>query len=274
MPFLRNKVPAFCAGSSYLVSSKFFHTFVLSILLLFATSFYSSVIAKERVYILAGQSNMMGKGKTYQLPAYLKRQPHNVEFYYQGRKRQLAKFSHFGPEVSFAHEISRKFPNDKHIIIKHVATGTSINQWLPGSPLFDGLLRQRGFVKVAAKANALADKIANKKVDAIIWMQGEKDARSTSNANRYETNLKRFIMGVRRQLNSPQSMFIMGQINPQDPAFHMLETVKKAQVNTQRALPRVKLISTDGLGKIYDNVHYNTQGQLELGKRFAKAYAR
>ena len=251
-------------------------TYLLTLALLFSSSilFSNSVFAKERVYILAGQSNMMGKGKTNQLPAFFKRQPNNVEFYYQGRKRPLAKFSHFGPEVSFAHEISRKFPNDKHIIIKHVATGTSISQWLPGSPLFHGLLRQRGFVKVAANANDLASNIANKKVDAIIWMQGEKDARSVSNANRYEQNLKRFIMGVRKQLNSPRSIFIMGQVNPEDPAFHMLETVKQAQVNTQRALPQVKLVSTEGLGKIYDHVHYNTQGQIELGKRFAKAVVR
>ena len=211
---------------------------------------------------------MMGKGKTHQLPAFLKRQLHNIEFYYQGRKRKLAQFSHFGPEVGFAHAISRTFPNDKHIIIKHVATGSSINQWLPGSLLFDGLLRQRGFVKVGIQASIFV----NQKVDAIIWMQGEKDARSATNANRYESNLKRFITGVRKQLNSPHSIFIMGQVNPEDQAFHMLDTVKQALVNTQRALPGVKLVSTDGLGKIYDHVHYNTQGQLELGKRFARAY--
>ena len=246
----------------------FTYLFTFGLVFTLALLFSSNVSAKERVYILAGQSNMMGKGKTHQLPAFLKRQPNNVEFYYQGRKRQLAKFSHFGPEVSFAHAISRAFPNDKHIIIKHVATGTSINQWLPGSRLFDGLLRQRGFVKVGTQAS----KIVNKKVDAVIWMQGEKDARSESNAYNYESNLKLFIMGVRRQLDSPHSVFIMGQVNPEDQAFHMLETVKQAQVNTQRALPRVKLVSTDGLGKIYDNVHYNTQGQMELGKRFARAY--
>lgn len=255
---------------SFLKSRGKSFTYLLTFGLIFSlTLLYSnSVSAKERVYILAGQSNMMGKGKTHQLPAFLKRQPSNVEFYYQGRKRKLAQYSHFGPEVSFAHAISRAFPNDKHIIIKHVATGSSINQWLPGSRLFDGLLRQRGFVKVSTQAN----QIVNKKVDAVIWMQGERDARDATNANRYESNLKRFIMGVRRQLNSPRSVFIMGQVNPEDRAFHMLETVKQAQVNTQRALPRVKLVSTDGLGKIYDNVHYNTQGQMELGKRFARAY--
>lgn len=255
-------------------SNSFTYIVITTLVFTLSLLFSNAAFSKDRVYILAGQSNMMGKGKTHQLPAYLKRQPHNVEFYYQGRKRQLAKFSHFGPEVSFAHEIARRFPHDKHIIIKHVATGTSISQWLPGSPLFNGLLRQRGFIKVAANAENLAQKIANKQVEAIIWMQGEKDARSVSNANRYETNLKRFIMGVRRQLDSPRSVFIMGQVNPEDPAFHMLDTVKKAQVNTQRALPRVKLVFTEDLSKIYDHVHYDTQGQIELGKRFAQAYAR
>ncbi|WP_299880242.1 sialate O-acetylesterase [uncultured Cocleimonas sp.] len=248
-------------------------TYGVSCALVFSCTvlFSSSLFAKERVYILAGQSNMMGKGKTHQLPVFLKRQPSNVEFYYQGRKRQLAKFSHFGPEVSFAHAISRAFPNDKHIIIKHVATGSSINQWLPGSGLFAGLLRQRGFVKVGTQTNNLSN-LANTKVDAVIWMQGERDARSESNAYNYESNLKRFITGVRRQLDSPRSVFIMGEVNPEDPAFFMLDTVQQAQVNTQRTLPGVKLVSTNGLGKIYDHVHYDTQGQLELGKRFARAY--
>ena len=156
-------------------------TLPLSFLILLSS--YAS--AKDRVYILAGQSNMMGKGKTHQLPASHKRPLKNVEFYYQGRKRQLAQFSHFGPEVSFAHAISRAYPNDKHIIIKHVATGSSIQQWAPGSPLFKGMLRQRGFVKVAHKTQEQIDPSIFK-VDAVIWMQGEKDARSNQNANRYE----------------------------------------------------------------------------------------
>lgn len=226
------------------------------------------VSAKTRIYILAGQSNMMGKGKTYQLPPAYKRQPRNVKFYYQGRQRQLAKYSHFGPEVSFAHEISRAFPNDTHIIIKHVATGSSIQQWLPGTRLFNGMLRQRGFVKAGynySAQNAF-------KVDAVIWMQGESDARSRQNASRYEGSLKRFIAGLRQKLNSPNSTFIMGQINPEDPAFSMTRVVQQAQKNTQRSMPNVTLVSTQGLGKIFDHVHYDALGQMELGKRFARAY--
>lgn len=236
---------------------------------LFISLFFVSLpaSAKVRVYILAGQSNMMGKGQTYQLPAAYKRQPRNVKFYYQGRQQPLGSYSHFGPEVSFAHQIARALPNDTHIIIKHVATGSSIKQWLPGSQLFNGLLRQRGFIKrdIDLASNGL-------KVDAVIWMQGERDARTRQNATSYEGNLKRFISGIRLKLESRKSPFIMGQINPEDPAFSMIKTVQKAQQNTQRSLPNITLVSTNGLGKIYDHVHYDAKGQIELGKRFARAY--
>jgi len=248
------------------IRAKLFSTILL---LIYTLSVSVPASAKVRIYILAGQSNMMGKGKTYQLPAAYKRQPRNVKFYYQGRLRPLARYSHFGPEVSFAHEIARSLPNDTHIIIKHVATGSSIKQWLPGSPLFNGMLRQRGFVKV--NSGSYDDK-NNIKVDAIIWMQGEKDARTRQNATSYEGNLKRFISGLRRKLESVRSPFIMGQINPEDPAFSMIETVQKAQQNAQRSLPNVMLVKTQGLGKIYDHVHYDAKGQIELGKRFARAF--
>ena len=247
---------------------KFFSSLTLFILLVSMTF---PAVAKVRIYILAGQSNMMGKGNTHELPAAYKRQPRNVKFYYQGRLRQLAKYSHFGPEVSFAHEISRAFPHDTHVIIKHVATGSSIQQWLPGTRLFKGMLRQRGFIKEGHDA-LNQQGIDAVRVDAVFWMQGESDARSRQSAARYEDGLKRFISGLRQKLSSPHSSFIMGEINPEDPAFSMVEAVQKAQRNTQRSLANVMVVPTKGLGKIYDHVHYDARGQMELGKRFARAY--
>lgn len=224
----------------------------------------SQLFAKNRIYILAGQSNMMGKGKTSHLPAMYRKTPHNVKFYYQGRQRDLAKFAYFGPEVGFVHAVARAYPHDTHVIIKSVATGSSIQQWLPGSGLYKGTLRQ---VKLAGFKD-------DPKIEAIVWMQGERDARDKSSAASYEAKLRRFIHGLRSHLKSPHSLFIMGEINPEDPAFSMTELVQKAQRNIQRSSPRTMLVSTAGLGKLYDHVHYDAKGQLELGKRFAKAYLR
>lgn len=218
--------------------------------------------AKDRIYILAGQSNMMGKGKTHSLPASYRKTPHNVKFYYQGRPRDLAKYSYFGPEVGFAHAVARAYPQDTHIIIKTVATGSSIQQWMPGSGLYKSMLRQVKF----------ADLDENQAIDAVVWMQGEKDARNKQTATQYEGSLRRLINGLRNNLVSPNSLFIMGQVNPQDPAFTMTELVQSAQNKVGQTSKNTVVIPTDGLGTIFDHVHYDAKGQLELGKRFAQAY--
>lgn len=219
--------------------------------------------AEDRIYLLAGQSNMMGKGKISEIPANYRQTPSNVKFYYQGREKGLGQFAYFGPEVGFAHEVARAFPNDQHIIIKQAATGSTIERWLPGQALYKGLLRQVGF--------SLPEE-HDKKIAAIIWMQGESDARSASLAGQYGGRLNRLIQALRTDLNSPNSLFILGQINPEDLAFSKVAQVQASQRQVQQSSSNTILVSTDGLGKMYDHVHYNAQGQLELGKRFAKAY--
>jgi len=217
--------------------------------------------AEDRVYLLAGQSNMMGKGKIAELPASYRQTPTNVKFYYQGREKGLGQFAYFGPEIGFAHEVARAFPNDRHIIIKQAATGSTIERWLPGQALYKGLLRQVGFSLPIEH---------DKKIDAIVWMQGESDARSADLAGQYGGRLNRLIQALRNDLNSPNSLFILGQINPEDLAFSKVAQVRASQRQAQQASGNTILVSTEGLGKMYDHVHYNAQGQLELGKRFPK----
>ncbi len=240
---------------------RFSRMFTAAILLL-SVGTTATLSADQRIYLLAGQSNMMGKGKSYELPATYKKTPHNITFYYQGRQRDLAQYAYFGPEVSFAQEVARAFPQDQHILIKQAATGSTIQQWQPGQPLYQGLLRQLGF-SLEAK---------NPPVTAILWMQGESDARTPALAGQYTPRLTRLIQGLRQDLQSPDSLFLMGQINPEDNAFPMVEQVQASQQQVQRSVPNTLLISTDGLGKLYDHVHYDARGQMELGRRFAQAY--
>lgn len=219
--------------------------------------------AADRLYLLAGQSNMMGKGRTHELPPAYKTTPANVTFYYQGRPRDLAKFNSFGPEVVFAHEVARAFPHDHHIIIKQAATGSSVAQWQPGQGLYKSLLRQIDF--------SLPDD--HVPVTAVLWMQGESDARTVAQANQYAPMLSRFIQTLRQDTASPNSLFILGKVNPDVPnAFPMLAKVQASQQLIQQTTPRTLMISTDGLTKLQDQLHYDAKGQMELGRRFAQAY--
>jgi hypothetical protein len=51
-----------------------------------------------------------------------------------------------------------------------------------------------------------------------------------------------------------------------------VDEVQRAQAAVAQRLEGVVLVSTEGLAKWPDELHYNTAGQLELGRRFAEAY--
>lgn len=238
--------------------------------------FSSSLQAKELFFLLAGQSNMVGHGNTTELaPAY--RRPHrNVTFYYNGYKAPLNRFKHFGPEIGFAYEISRYFPNDEIKLIKFAVGGTSLFAWDPqwnpnkaqltknasAGPLFKKLLTTTR-IQFDEKHSELA---------GIIWMQGETDASHLMAARQYAGSLNRFITVLRRELSSPNAMFIMGSINPPVKYFPYTSVVQQAQKKAAFHIRNSRLVNTDDLEKRNDHLHYNTSGQLELGKRFAKAF--
>jgi lysophospholipase L1-like esterase len=217
---------------------------------------------KTHIFILAGQSNMMGRGDTAQLPAHLKQPPENVEFYTHGRQSQLAKYQYFGPEVQFAHAMAKIFPKEKVIIIKSAASGSSIQEWMPKQALYQGLLRQVKFVSGSS----------HPKIEAIIWMQGETDARNETTASAYANNLSQLITHLRQDLQAENVPFLIGQINQKDPNFPMEKQVRTAQAHVANMNSHTLLVSNDGLSKIYDKVHYDAKGLVELGRRFAISF--
>ena len=65
---------------------------------------------------------------------------------------------------------------------------------------------------------------------------------------------------------------IAGHINPPSDMYPALEAVRRAQERVAEEDAGVVLVSTDGLSKQGDRVHYDSRGLLELGRRFADAY--
>lgn len=249
------------------------HLHFLAILLLLVTS---SIQARELVFILAGQSNMAGQGSTSELAPAYRHEPNNVGFYYNGYKAPLNRFKHFGPEIGFAHEISRHFPNTKIKLIKFAVGGTSLFAWDPkwnaskakstrnasAGPLFKKLVKT-----VKIQFNGEDSKLAG-----VLWMQGEADAKYPIAAQQYAVNLKRFVSALRSELKSPDAMFFVGSINPPLNLFPSAPIVQQAQQSAVSHIRNLRLIRTEDLSKRNDHLHYNTKGQLELGKRFARAY--
>lgn len=236
--------------------------FLSSLLLLYGSLHVSAGMAAQRVYLMAGQSNMSGTASTRLLPPAYRYTPHNVIFFHKGQRRPLGRYGRFGPEVSFAHHMAQRFPNDEHIIIKYAAGGSDIQQWMPGNQYYRNMLRE---VRFSLKRRS-------PRVDAIFWMQGESDAKNEFRATHYGSRLSQFIKSLRRDLRSPSSMFVIGQINPQGSGYPMVNVIQRKQQQVNAQVWNTRLVSSHGLGKSYDKVHYSAQGQIELGRRFANAY--
>jgi len=230
-----------------------------------------------KVFILAGQSNMVGSGRVSELPAQYRDKLAGVKLL---RGEDWNDFqphgNRFGPEVAFAHAMAKAYPGQTIALVKHAVGGTSLLAWAPdwkekqaartanqkAGPLYKKLMEQ---VKPAASKSEV-------EIAGVLWMQGERDARFPVVAQQYGENLERLIAALRQDTGVADLPFILGQVNPPPKRYPGVEAVRQAQADVAKADPKVVLVSTEDLEKHTDNLHYNTAGQLALGKRFAEAY--
>ena len=228
------------------------------------------------VFILAGQSNMSGRAKTSNIPDALRPLlilPQNAKLY----KQRFRGKEYFGPELSLIHEISRIRSDKECIFIKWTIGRTSLLKWDPDwIPERARITKdeRRGpvyqkFIEFVQKKTFGKDV----RFEAMFWMQGERDARYPEAGRMYMQNFEKLIRQIRRDLNTPDLPVFCGQINPPYAKFPAVKLVRDAQALTAKQIHNVKMISTDGLEKRGDQIHYNFAGQIELGKRFAKAYS-
>jgi len=218
---------------------------------------------------------MAGRARTSELPDALRPLliiPQNIRFYERWPSGEM-----FGPEVSLIHEISRIRSDKECIFIKFAVSSSSLFAWDPEwtperarvtengkhGPIYQDFIQ---FVHNLTKNN-------NVRFEAMFWMQGERDARYPEAGRMYMENFEKLIHRLRRDLNTPDLPFLYGQINPPSLQYPAAEIVRDAQALAAEKISNVKLISTDGLDKKEDQIHYNIAGQIELGKRFAKAYS-
>ncbi len=221
------------------------------------------------VFVLAGQSNMNGAGKADELPDDLMTQENALFTKFWGTEfKPLTPKGSFGPEVMFGREMSKAL-NGKVGLIKLANGGTSLKQhWNPME--FDkkkgvGVLRERliGYVKNVKKKNP---KI---KIAGMLWMQGEADSRyGKIKMEDYRDKLEALIDLCRKEFGDEAMPFVCGRINP-PKGWNNREQVRKAQEGIRRK--HYAFVNCDDLSMHKDNLHYDSKGQLELGKRFAAA---
>lgn len=257
------------------------HGLALLTVLIFAPLAVLAATEPPLVLILSGQSNMAGYGKTAELSDEWRTPPPNVTLMNWGRTQVLTTGS-IGPEVTLAHALARAMPGRQIMLFKAAHGGTSQLAWQP--ELDQARIDRLKLSHDQRVGHAYAQLItAWKKAfpagdiqpAALLWMQGESDARVPELAKDYEQHLTRLIEALRRDLGAPRMKAVIAEINPAKVTpvspFPFVNEVRAAQ----RAFPAkdqlTVCISTDGLTKNKDEVHYDTAGQQGLGQRFAEA---
>ena len=251
-----------------------------------------------RVFIFAGQSNMVGSDSD----------AHDVDrfppFVGCGEEQSKIKYSYaigresmnrsegwstlqplnnvVGPELSFGHILSSNI-KAPIAIIKCASGGTHLGgDWNPDEP--SGFkLYPLALQLVKDSLKKLDDKKIKYRVEGFFWHQGENDMFHDDFRNQYGANLKNFIASWRRDLALPQLHFYIGELSCKtvwgmDNRSNMYAiSLGQKQVCEEDEL--VEYIPTNHVGVTTKSgnglhYHYGTLGQLEHGHNYATAYLR
>jgi len=245
--------------------------FVLVIVFVFAGC---STSDSPQAFLLMGQSNMVGSGRTDSLAAADTTLTANVTYFRNTEAIKPWDIPRFGPELTLAQDLGATMPGTELRFIKHAIGGTSLLDWAPEWDSTRAAITGNQHVgPMYQHAMAIVDTLqAASEVAAIFWMQGERDARIPEAGVDYFVNLEHLIASLRRDLGNPDIPFIMGRVNAPAERYPALKDVRDAQFRAAEVMRNVVLVDTDNLTKLPDNLHYDTGGVMEMGSLFATAY--
>ncbi|XP_022772216.1 probable carbohydrate esterase At4g34215 [Durio zibethinus] len=236
---------------------------------------------KLNIIILAGQSNMAGRGgvandtstgiPTWDGVVPPQCQPNPSIFrlsadlaWVQAREPIHAdidarKTNGIGPGMSFANAVLSKDPNFGLVgLVPCAIGGTTISEWQKGEFLYEQLVKR---AQMALQSGVYR---------AMLWYQGETDTINQDDVELYKGRLKRFFNDLRSDLHAPMlPIFQVALASGEGP---YIEEVREAQLKT--GLPNVKCVDAKGLPLEPDRLHLTTPSQVKLGEMLADAFLR
>ncbi|MEZ0540158.1 sialate O-acetylesterase [Fibrella arboris] len=228
--------------------------------------------ANFHLYLLAGQSNMAGRGKVDSLD----KRPH-PRVWMLDRSNQWVPATeplHFdkpavvgvGPGLAFGRQLADQDTGVFIGLIPAAVGGSAIDAWQPGgyheqtkNYPYDEAIRR---VQTAQRSGTL---------HGILWHQGESDSKPELAAG-YEQKLTQLISRFRQEINSPSLPVVVGTLGD----FYVVKNPAGEQINTiLRNLPshlsRIACADASGLTDGGDATHFNAASARELGRRYATA---
>lgn len=229
-------------------------------------------------FLLAGQSNMAGRGRLS--PDAFVSSERLVVVAPDGSIAEAKEPLHHdrktagaGLAMSFARAYADAHPGVVVGLVPTAVGGSNIVSWKPGKGQ-----NYLAMLKLVAAAKARG------RVVGILWHQGESNSRSAAQAKAYEAQLRELIAGLRRDVADVP--FVAGELG----RFLVDNRAKKtgAEEAAERlpfwreinrvthavcaSTSRCACVSSEGLAPNRDNLHFSTPALREFGRRYYAAW--
>jgi len=273
---------------------------LLSVLSVFVVSAQEPMAAVDasrpvKVFILAGQSNMVGSdahadriddfpgfqgaGATQEDVLFVRLPDPDQKS--PAKWGPLAPGDAFGPELTFARTLKTR--DDSPIaIIKSAIGGTTVAvDWNPEAPELGQKLYPRTIRLIQESLKELERRGQRYQLEGVLWHQGENDMLDRRLNSRYAEGLTRLIARMRSDLQAPELKWFMGEVSEKGiwgmDHRNNLAVFRQQQDRVLQSDPLLRWVPTSHLAfEVMESgqphYHFGTQGQLQLGEAFAKAY--
>ncbi|KAF9621934.1 hypothetical protein IFM89_029154 [Coptis chinensis] len=243
----------------------------LSFTLLYSGLVSSADYGPKNIFLLAGQSNMAGRGGVSgnkwdgKVPPACQPNPSilrlNAGLQWEEAHDPLhididvGKACGVGPGMPFANKILSRIGLVG--LVPCAIGGTKIREWTRGTGHYNDLV---------ARANASLKE--GGLIQALLWYQGESDTVKREDAYSYKGKMEKFIQDLRADLHSLSLPVIQVALASGEGPF--VEVVREAQRGIN--LPNVTYVNAKGLNLKEDNLHLTTTSQVRLGQMLGHSF--
>jgi len=247
------------------------------------------------VFLLAGQSNMDGRGPVKDLVGPLAKwaEPQSdVLINYSnsgtrndpiltsggwkplvpgysvapGRKVKEVPSGTFGPEVALGRTLADGMKGRHVALIKFCEGGASLqSKWHPENR---NLLYDQFLEHVATSLESLTDAGHTYTIRGMAWHQGEADFALPE--GEYAKLLTTLVTRVRQDLKIDDLPIVVGEVFDNGKRDH----VRAGALAVSKAVPHMGFASSANLESHDDGVHFDAPGQIEMGTRMGKEMLR
>tara|TARA_R110000796_G_scaffold47977_7_gene115183 strand:- start:52521 stop:53348 length:828 start_codon:yes stop_codon:yes gene_type:complete len=222
------------------------------------------------VFILAGQSNMAGRGLVEPQDTvpnnrvYTLNKQGNIIFAKEPLHFYEPTMAGLDSGLSFGKALIKHIPDSISVLLIPTAVGgSSISQWLN-----DSIHREVKLFSNFKQKAELGMRFGT--VKGILWHQGESDAK-TKEAPLYQIKLSELFYQFRKIIGNQETTVVIGQLGSYstNPLWSKINDHIKYYVSTD---PYSGMINTQDLKDKGDKVHFNSEAQRLMGERFANEF--